>query len=448
MNYLVFGFEAANGSRRGIYQVLKSLYQGIKEITPEHVQLIFAESDSIFNEKDISYKSLNTKNKSSKYRKTFLKRVKGFLLRHLKKIIGIALRNSAALLDVIFPSFLDSLVTWFIANNPYTSQIRKMFQQKIHLCNWALGNSRVISSIIIGLSLPADFQEKSWLICSSPTMASRQRNYRIATFVHDLILLDFPAYDESRSAWLRRLNCSCQNSDIIICVSHTTAKRLISHNPLVKTKINVIYSSISEVQVHHSRELQSRYLLPISFCSIGSIEPRKNWPGILQALLNTDGLPPIQFTFVGGEPSINQNFHKTLRNLTDQVHTSTSHSVIFAGRVSAEEKCKYLQQSAAFIYVPFMEGGALPIIEAQLAGCPTLISDLPVFREFIDAENSYFVDPNKPSSIGAALQRLCTDLKNGSAAPPMDSHRLAPLASPTRFAKEVMAALAATDLKS
>jgi len=437
MNYLVFGFEAANGSRRGIYQVLKSLYQGMKEIAPEDVQLIFAESDSIFNEKDTSYKSLNTKNKSSKYRKTFLRRAKGFLL-----------RNFAAFTNVIFPSFLDSLVTQLIIDSPWASQIRGMLQQKVNFCNWALGNSRLISSIIISLGLPADFQEKSWLICSSPTMASRQRNYRIATFVHDLIALDFPAHTESRSAWLRRLNCSCQNSDIIICVSHTTAKRLISHNPLVETKINVIYSSISEVQVHHSRELQSRYLLPISFCSIGSIESRKNWLGILQALLNTDRLPPIQFTFVGGEPTINQNFHKRLRNLTDQVHTSTSHLVIFAGRVSAEEKCKYLQQSAAFIYVPFMEGAALPVIEAQLAGCPTLISDLPVFREFIDAENSYFADPNQPSSIGAALQRLCTDLKNGRCRPPMDSHRLAPLASPTRFAKEMMAALAAADLKS
>ena len=432
MDYFVFGFEAANGSRRGIYQVFKSLYKGMKEIDHEHVHLIFAESDFTFDEKDISYKNL----KSSKSRKSLL-----------RKIIATLLRNFAPLIDAVFPSCLDLPATQLIVNSSWACRIRKGLQQTVHLSHWALSHSRIASSIAIGLDLSINYPEKSWLICLSPTMAPRSRNYRIATFVHDLIALDFSAHDESRSVFLRKLNCSCQNSDIIICVSHITAKRLIHYNSSAKDKISVIYSSISEVQVHHSRELCSKYTLPIPLCSISSIEPRKNCLGILQALLNTDGLPPIQLTLIGGEKSPNRNFHRKLRNLTEQLHANTPHSVIFTGRVSREEKCKYLQQSAAFVYVPFMEGAALPIIEAQLIGCPTLISDLPVFREFINTENTYFADPYKSTSIGAALQKLCTDLKNGQVHSPMDSHRLAPLASPIRFAREVMAALVAADLK-
>jgi len=434
VDYYVSGCEAANGSRRGIYQVLKSLYQGIKEIDYQHVHLIFAESDSIFDEKDASYKykNLSHESKYSKHKKSLL-----------KKITGVLLRNFALFIDAV-PLRLDLAVTWLIVNSPWACQIRRGLQQAVHLSDWALRNSRIASTVAITLALPVNLPEKPWLICLCPTMVCRSRNYRIATFVHDLIPLDLPV--ESRSAFLRRLNCSCLNSDIIICVSHITARHLIAYNPLMKTKISVIYSSVSEVQHYHLRESYSRYTLPINFCSIGIIEPRKNLPGIIQALLETDGLPPIQLTIIGGEPSPNRNFHRKLRSLTNKLQTNTSHSVIFSGRVSAEEKCKYLQQSAAFIYVPFMEGAALPVIEAQLAGCPTLISDLPVFREFIDAENSYFADPNKLSSIGAALQRLCTDLKNDRCRPPMGSHRLAPLASPTRFAKEVMAALAAADL--
>lgn len=442
MNYFIFCFETANGSRRGIYQVLKSLYQGMKEIDPEHVQLIFAESDSIFYEKDTPHKN-HTPHKNLSHESKYSKIKKS----PLRKIIGTLLRNFASLMDAVFPPCLDLSVTWLIVNSPWACRIRKSLQQEVHLSHWALENSRIASSITIGLDLSINSLEKFWLVCLSPTMVSRRHNYRIATFIHDLIPLDFSAHDKSHLAFLRRLNCSCQNSDIIICVSHATAKRLIDYNPSVKAKISVIYSSINEVQVHHSRESCSRYTLPISLCSIGAIEPRKNWPGILQALLNTDGLPPIQLTFIGGEPSSDQNFHRKLRNLTDQLHTNTPHSIIFAGRASAEEKCKYLQQSTAFVYVPFMEGAALPIIEAQLIGLPTLISDLPVFREFINTENAYFADPYKPASIGAALQKLCTDLKNGQCRPPMDPHRLAPLASPTRFAKEVTAALAVADLK-
>ena len=433
MNYFLFGLEAANGSRRGIYQVFKSLYKGMKEIDHRHVQLVFAKSDSIFEENDASCQSPNHINKYQKKKSL------------LRKAIVIILRNSAKLIDIVFASFLHLPIIWLTVNSPWSCQIRKILQQKVRLCNRALTSSRIASSIIVELGLPVHAQEKSWLICLAPTMAPRQRNCRLATFVHDLIALDFFAHEESRSAWLSRLNCSCQNSDIIICVSHTTAKRLILHDPSVKRKVRVIYPSISEVSTHNPRESQSRYILPISLCSIGSVEPRKNWPGILQALLHTAELPPIQFTFIGGEPSLDPGFHRRLRDLTCKLHESSPHSVIFAGRVSAEEKCKYLQQSAAFVYVPFMEGAALPIIEAQLFGCPTLISDLPVFREFIHAENAYFADPNQPSSIGAALYRLCTDLKDGKATPPHDPHFLAPLASPTRFAKEVMAALVAAD---
>ena len=406
----------------------------MKEIDHRHVQLVFVKSDSIFEENDTPCQSPNHISNHSKYRKSIL-----------RKAIVIISRNFAKFLDITFSSSLHLPIIWLTVKSPWSGQIRKILQQKIHFCHRALGHSRIASSIIVELGLPVHIQEKSWLICLAPTMAPRQRNCRLATFVHDLIALDFFTHGESRSAWLSRLNCCCQNSDIIICVSHTTAKRLILHNPSVKRKVRVIYPSISEISTHNSRESQSRYTLPISLCSIDSVEPRKNWPGILQALLYTVKLPPIQFTFIGGEPSCDPGFHRRLRDLTCKLHEDSPHSVIFAGRVSAEEKCKYLQQSAAFVYVPFMEGAALPIIEAQLLGCPTLISDLPVFREFIHAENAYFADPNQPASIGAALQKLCTDLKNGKVTPAHDSHFLAPLASPTRFAREVMAALVAAD---
>ena len=442
MKLLIFGFETVNGSRRGIYQVLKSLYNGMKQINHHSVDLVFTDPDFSFNKDDAFYRK-----GGRYYNSQYPMKIKDETQDLAKKIAIIAVRKLATIFDNFSPSFLDQFIALLISKFPLAHRVKRMISQDMRLIHWIFGSSRIASCIAIKLmGLPVDTEKgKAWLIATSPTMICRQRNCRLATFVHDLIALDFAAHDECRLSWLKRLNHCCKNSDKIICVSHATAKRLIQHNSSVKPKISVIHPSISEVQIHNARESCSRYMLPIRLCSIGSVEPRKNWPGILQALLNTDELPPVELTFVGGEGSRDSDFHKKLSNLTDKLNTNSPHSIIFTGRVSAEEKCKHLQQSAAFIYVPFMEGAALPIIEAQLTGCPTLISDLPVFREFIHADHAYFADPNQPASIGAALSRLCADLKNGKCRTPMPSHLLSPLASPTRFAKEVIAALAAAD---
>ena len=442
MNVLLFAFETESGSRRGIYQVFKSLYKGMKQINYHSVDIIFADSDFNFNKNNSLYHK-NSQHYDSKYQVRTGDKTK----KTTEKIVRIIVRNLAILANYLLSHFLDQSITLLVSRLPLTYRLKGMLEQNIHLVHWAFQNSRIASCIAIKLmGLPVDIEGGgSWLVTMCPTMISRQKNCRLATFVHDLIPLDYTLHDESNLSYLRKLNHCCQNSDKIICVSHTTAKRLISHDPSVKAKISVVHTSISEVQTHDMRESRPRYTLPIHLCSIGSVEPRKNWPGILRALLDTAGLPPIQFTFVGGEPSGDPSFHKKIEKLTDKLHAYSSHSIIFTGRVSAEEKCKYLQQSAAFVYVPFMEGAALPIIEAQLVGCPTLISDLPVFREFIHADSAYFADPNQPASIGAALSTLCTDLKNGKCRSPMSPHLLASLASPTRFAKEVMATLAAAD---
>ena len=440
-DYFIFGFEIANGSRRGIYQVLRSLYKGMKEIDHNSVKFVFTDSNFTFDKKDQNY---------TKYPK--LKKLS------LKKVVGIMVRSLALVINVILPSSLDQSIASLITKSPWADRIRKMLEREVRLTHWVFCNSRIASCVAMQLMdlLPTNPKKKSWLICLSPTLVPRQRNYQLATFVHDLILLDFNVNDDKsilarlrgRLIFLQRLNCSCRNSDKIICVSHSTAKRLIQHNPSIKSKITVIHPSINELQLNNQRKSQPRHTSPICLCSIATIEPRKNFQGIFRALLDNHELPPIHLTCIGGRARANPDFHNRLKDLVCKLHNSSPHLVTFTGYVSAEEKFKYLQDSTAFIYVPCIEGAALPIIEAQLIGCPTLISDLPVFREFINAENAYFADPYNPASIGAELQKLCTDLKNGQCRPPMDAQLLAPLASPTRFAKDVMAALSAADLKS
>ena len=49
--------------------------------------------------------------------------------------------------------------------------------------------------------------------------------------------------------------------------------------------------------------------------------------------------------------------------------------------VSDEEYQQLLRQAHALVTASREEGYGLPVVEAQAAGCPAVISDIPIFRE-------------------------------------------------------------------
>ena len=49
--------------------------------------------------------------------------------------------------------------------------------------------------------------------------------------------------------------------------------------------------------------------------------------------------------------------------------------------MSDEENQQLLRQAHALVTASREEGYGLPVVEAQAAGCPAVISDIPIFRE-------------------------------------------------------------------
>ncbi len=73
-----------------------------------------------------------------------------------------------------------------------------------------------------------------------------------------------------------------------------------------------------------------------------------------------------------------------------------------AGRVSDEDLQAEYRHAEFFIFPSLMEGFGLPLLEAQLNGCPVLCSDIPAFREVAGNAAVYF-DPRLSESLVAAV---------------------------------------------
>ena len=86
--------------------------------------------------------------------------------------------------------------------------------------------------------------------------------------------------------------------------------------------------------------------------------------------------------------------------------------VKFAGQVSNKSLIAYYRGAAAFVSASQMEGFGLPGLEAMTAGCPVIVSDIPVFHEIYGDAAVYFnqKDPNNMAEV------IAKTLKNKSLA--------------------------------
>ena len=82
--------------------------------------------------------------------------------------------------------------------------------------------------------------------------------------------------------------------------------------------------------------------------------------------------------------------------------------VRFAGFVSEARLRWYYRNASLFVFLSLGEGFGMPPVEAAYFGAPTLVSDLPVFRETLGG-HARFVDPADRDAVAAAIARGITE---------------------------------------
>mgnify|MGYP006274047027 CR=1 FL=1 len=82
------------------------------------------------------------------------------------------------------------------------------------------------------------------------------------------------------------------------------------------------------------------------------------------------------------------------------------------GEIPHDQVRKMYERTHALLFPSLSESYGLPLVEAMYLGLPIVCSDLPYARELCGDEAFYF-DPEKPSSLMAALSRLRDALERG-----------------------------------
>lgn len=232
------------------------------------------------------------------------------------------------------------------------------------------------------------------------------RNARLVYTLYDLSFLHEPRWstESNRAGCFEGVFRASWNADFFIAISRSTKKHFLSTFPHVsEDRIALIYpGSRFEYLAAGARPERFRNLKPGGFwLTVGTIEPRKNYPRLLDAyrLLRARNADSLPLVVAGGKGWLSEDFHAHMHGL------EPGRDLFLLGYVSDKELLWLFQNCFAFVYPSLFEGFGMPVLEALGFGSPVLCSQTSSLPE-VGGDAAIYFDPVEPESIAQAMTRL------------------------------------------
>jgi glycosyltransferase involved in cell wall biosynthesis len=218
--------------------------------------------------------------------------------------------------------------------------------------------------------------------------------------VYDLVTFDPAMRPNRRSMVIERLTlgATVRRAARLLCISGATANDLVKRFPGSQRKIKLAPLGVAP-ELLRGRVDCAGLPQPGFVLAVGTLEPRKNLPRLIEAYASLPA--PMQaahpLVVVGAQGWQTGETLAAMRRLGD--------SCIALGHVTDAVLSELYRRCAIFCYPSLGEGFGLPVLEAMAAGAPVLTSNLSSLPE-VGGEAVEYVDPRSVGSIAAGLDRL------------------------------------------
>lgn len=212
---------------------------------------------------------------------------------------------------------------------------------------------------------------------------------RTLTTIHDIrrVYADWPFPERQAYTWSLRQTLAAV--DRVITVSETMKSEILAFYP--DARVSVVYNGLdpqlfASVTEPDMQGVQRKFGLPGEFIlTVGHFERRKNYLRLVDAiaLLRDRGFSS-SLVIVGNDSGERRLVEERVASLK-----LSSQVKILSGLSDLEVRCIY-KLSSLFVFPSAYEGFGIPILEAMAASVPTVLSDIPVFREIAQSHGVYF----------------------------------------------------------
>lgn len=225
--------------------------------------------------------------------------------------------------------------------------------------------------------------------------------------IHDMIPYRHPGMFTAvnRFIYRKKINHSCSRADRIIAISRQTKSDIEEFTGVDPAIVEVIYQACDPAYYLRADEdtrarVRLKYNLPSGYIlSVGTIEPRKNLPGVIRAM--QAGKIDTPLVVVGKKTGF-------LDTVLSDIHHSGIKNVLFLENIPVNDLAAIYQMAGLFVYPSFYEGFGIPVLEALSSGTPVITSSGSCFSETAGPDSLY-VDPHNHEELAAALTNVLTD---------------------------------------
>jgi glycosyltransferase involved in cell wall biosynthesis len=203
--------------------------------------------------------------------------------------------------------------------------------------------------------------------------------------IHDMSLTMYPKYHPLRRVLLNRplVDVAARRADAVITVSHSAKRDIVRLYGLPPERVHVVHEaaapSFRPVRDPAALErVRRRYGLAHRFILyVGTIEPRKNLPALIEGFARRwkSGEVPHQLVCAGPYGWLSRDIEDRIERL------QIEEAIRFTGYVPFEDLPALYSLAEMFVFPSLYEGFGLPVIEAMACGTPVVTGEVAALSE-------------------------------------------------------------------
>ena len=238
---------------------------------------------------------------------------------------------------------------------------------------------------------------------------------RRVMIIHDLSFVRYPEFFSVRDRlwhWLMSPKTQVKLADVVVSVSDSTKRDLISIWRIDRNKIHTVYPGIAQFAEHtsinYARLVADRYNLPDNFIlALSVIEPRKNYVSLIRAFevfktAHPDTSKDLGLVIAGPLSKRSDEVSRAVKS------SLFSKAIFLPGFIDEKDKAAIYRLAKVFVYPSVFEGFGFPPLEAMAAGIPVIVSARASLPEIV-ANAALCVDPYDISALASAIMTMLED---------------------------------------